>query len=810
MKPDHIIRVDAPVGVDPLVIAQAVVGSRWLVKAEPRESAHSLGKHRALRELTEDFCSLYEKALAEMIEAFVSGLTDDALSKGPPKQRPLVTPDQLRKLTEMIRNAHTAFAIKGLGKESVSKAEIQNLVSRGLLPKVALTLIDDAFMYGQLLGELTKLSQIDAAKRMPFKEFEAKIKAKPIKTTHAEREAMKYARHQAAQYVTGLGDRVANDLATMTSEASVALGSKYRKIIRDETTENIERRETVRKLASEIGHKTGDWARDLRRIAATEKERAMQEGQKQRLIARHGDPSGINVSKIPNPDACDHCVALHLTAGTGSKPRIFKLSQLEANGTNVGRKARDWKAVVGPVHPWCACTLVHVPEGWEYNSEGDLVISRIRKASTLTHDLRKALSYGRDSIPEHGVSVRVGDPQIIAVIDDVIARTPPALFNRRVGVTLITTDHPHEGNSYLLDSDLAYWTGNEIRIAQNLPVDRVKKVLEHELGHALNVYLMHKFGGSKLVREWHEKLDKISRSEGYVSKYAMTSPIENAAEVTRMYLYENEKLRARCPRQYGFVHREYAPIFQADRVQEAFGLTRESADDLLTADELYARFDAAANTHGMNIVYLENGARVYERGNVPEYGGGGPSLALLSGLHGEERAGPLALLQWMEETPQGELVPEGCGVLICPLFAGRAWNDYERAPGDIDFNDVWIPGANGRDASVKRLEQLFRETNIHTFLDLHEDAHGAVLPYVYGYVKDHGFAPQLATALDAKLVRWKGSDKASLGASETYVRGLGCKRTATVETPTVSPLAARVAFQLDAVRWAAAQLTEDV
>ena len=66
---------------------------------------------------------------------------------------------------------------------------------------------------------------------------------------------------------------------------------------------------------------------------------------------------------------CKHCIRLYTTNGIGSKPKIFKLSELQGNGTNIGRKSAEWLAVVGSTHLNCRCTLNEVPQGFEWNEK---------------------------------------------------------------------------------------------------------------------------------------------------------------------------------------------------------------------------------------------------------------------------------------------------------------------------------------------------------------------------------------------------------------------------------------------------------
>lgn len=129
-----------------------------------------------------------------------------------------------------------------------------------------------------------------------------------------------------------------------------------------------------------------------------------------------------------------------------------------------------------------------------------------------------------------------------------------------MGITFVTTDIPRVQNP-LDEHDYAYWSGNEIRISQTLPAERIARVLPHEIGHSLNVYLIRQLGSIAAVKAWHASLDTISKDEGYVSDYALREPIENAAEVTMLYLYHRQRLMLRWPRQFAFVHKAYRKIW---------------------------------------------------------------------------------------------------------------------------------------------------------------------------------------------------------------------------------------------------------
>jgi hypothetical protein len=177
--------------------------------------------------------------------------------------------------------------------------------------------------------------------------------------------------------------------------------------------------------------------------------------------------------------------------------------------------------------------------------------------------LRKAggnLSYGK-VVPERGIAISIQDPVKRLAVEGVVAQTPRELFDRRVGVTLITHDVPRVDNP-MDEHDLAYWTGNEIRIASSLPAEQIPEVLRHELGHSLNVWLMYRWGGIPKVIAWHNRLYRVSREEGFCSAYARTAPIENAAELTKLYLYDRKRLVLSFPRAFALLDAAYREIWR--------------------------------------------------------------------------------------------------------------------------------------------------------------------------------------------------------------------------------------------------------
>lgn len=272
----------------------------------------------------------------------------------------LWTAEKLQAVRAIIARYHAAIAIAVFGHKALPPDLLKDLRGAGVAVPDGPQLIDDAFAYGQLVALLRdpKLATKSPAEIAKLVE-ERKL---PLQLSQQEKASVEVARQHAGQYVVGLGTRVAGQvMAAVTGAEANLTPERMVEIIADKTAGNRARRETIDSLRSDLGHAMGNWTRDWQRIAMTESNNAIQEGTASTIEKQDGAEQ--LVSKMPRPDACPDCKRLYLRGG---QPIIFKLSELRANGSNVGRKKRDWKPTIEAIHPWCGCVLVRVPAGMEW------------------------------------------------------------------------------------------------------------------------------------------------------------------------------------------------------------------------------------------------------------------------------------------------------------------------------------------------------------------------------------------------------------------------------------------------------------
>ena len=611
------ISVDAPADMDPLDVAQAYVGSHLLLKAthqSPPERA--LRKHPRLRKLADKASKQYQASVKAMVEEIKDYIDTQSVTKKATAVSPFADPEQMAAIFAIVKRHHAHVVVETLGPEFVPPDVLDDLKDRGLVPRSmsdahGLQVITEAAHYGRTAAhmpppvprhlrkpaaEAAQPSASTAATPPPVppprrggppppppRGSGASPPSPPAYTppppppppreppgglpdlTRSERLALEYANNRAGQYITGLTDRVAKEIHGLT----VAEGEFLRTRYREGVTAAIANREAWGSVKSKLGHATGEWSRDLDRVVATEMHEAYQHGKAGELQELHGDDA--TVFKQPSGDACPDCLRLHV--GPDGNPRTFRLSELAGHGTNVGKKRGEWQAVIGTVHPWCACELTHMPAGWAFDEDGSMVPESMLRSDVGIGTLRKGEKLLM-SAPEKGCYIDIKDPRMAEAVQKVVDAGPAWLFDREIGVTVITNDYPREGQNHLACGDLAYQVGNEIRLSYGLPLHSVRRVVRHELAHGLNVFLKASLGDVPAVLAWHKKLFEIGKKEGYVSRYASTSPIECAAEVTANYIWNRVELGLDFPLQYRFAHKAYADLFRSEGLIKARKLHR--------------------------------------------------------------------------------------------------------------------------------------------------------------------------------------------------------------------------------------------
>jgi hypothetical protein len=278
----------------------------------------------------------------------------------------ILTQEQISNVLLEFDKHHLMFVVSNIGEAVLSLEEKLKLRQLGIdviKLYVPFPIYTQAFYFGrlaQILGSknTSTLTYSDLLKYLKNHQYE------PLNAL--EEETLQLSQQSTYSHLKNLEARGHDAIGNVLNRA------QYESIVGEAISEGISKRQTTQQVVSQIGRLTGDWNRDLGRIAETEMQSLYNLGRLNRIIAEYGNDAWVY--KQTYPQACRHCIALHLTHGIGSKPILFHPMELIRNGTNIGRKVADWKATVDAEHPFCRCELMVVLPGMVWSEEKKIFV----------------------------------------------------------------------------------------------------------------------------------------------------------------------------------------------------------------------------------------------------------------------------------------------------------------------------------------------------------------------------------------------------------------------------------------------------
>jgi len=299
---------------------------------------------------------------------------------------------QREKIGQLISDHYLAFAVDVIGPDAVSSDNYARLQRQGLLKThpVEHTAVSLAAAYtlGKIAASDTSIARMQPA------QFWQYVETAPPQFNQHDLDAIQASRAVVGRLIVNLGVGLLNEFESVTHEEATKLRHEALATVQHEIALGAAGRSSRTSIEKRLRSKLAESERNWALVVQTELHNAL-EGGKALGFARSGNPL---VYKRPRQDACRFCKLLFLN---GSKPRLFRLSELVKNGTNAGRRAgrpsargTQWKATIGCVHPGCQCEMHLMPEGMAFDDSGKLIVSmRKAMADTMTADLRMLIGH---------------------------------------------------------------------------------------------------------------------------------------------------------------------------------------------------------------------------------------------------------------------------------------------------------------------------------------------------------------------------------------------------------------------------------
>lgn len=263
----------------------------------------------------------------------------------------------LRNLLEIINKNQALVIGQELGLDYLTEQDLQILKKYGIDQNLIYQLEKDTLFtslhFGLLSDVLREIGKIDKISYKDLVEYISSGQYIPL--TEIERNALQIIKTQSLGSIRGIGNKIFQDVNNILINNT---REEQERFLRKQSEKLVLEKKTIRQVANDIARKTGDWNRDFDRIIQYASQTAFETGKAIALQRKYGED--VYVYKKVFYGACKHCIRLYLTKGIGSVPKVFKLNELIANGTNIGRKVDEWKPTLDPIHPYCRCQLQYI------------------------------------------------------------------------------------------------------------------------------------------------------------------------------------------------------------------------------------------------------------------------------------------------------------------------------------------------------------------------------------------------------------------------------------------------------------------
>lgn len=240
-------------------------------------------------------------------------------------------PKTTSEITKLMNRFVAFLKYRSIGPHACSKAELKDLVRAGMISS-------------------TKAPKTSVL-RSYAKTSSAMLTMGPIPRATSEG-AVDFLERMFARYADKAGDQFKNDLlarleAHLMPFADRREGAAVYDLLRDKDKHK-------KYLGNALEGVVDNWRNRWKMIVNTELGRASQYGAMDAILHNNKGKTAedITVYKVGPHDGatCDHCYRFWFLDDRVT-PRVYKMSELMANGTNIGKKQREWKPTVDSTHP---------------------------------------------------------------------------------------------------------------------------------------------------------------------------------------------------------------------------------------------------------------------------------------------------------------------------------------------------------------------------------------------------------------------------------------------------------------------------
>ena len=291
----------------------------------------------------------------------------------------IFTTKQIEELLELIDVQSVYLVGFNLGEDGLTTADIDLLRRHGISLDSVVNKYPpylQAFVWGRLASLLSE----QQASIVTYENFTDYVKTRQWEPlTRRERAEYEIAKQKTYHHIKSFGERIKSSVNDVIIDQDQSTRLEQERVLSGELQSSILDRRNLQSIVSNVGRKLNNWNKDWGKIVDTELQDIYNRGKAVLIEEKFGLEQ--KVYKDTYAGACRWCIRLHNTSGIGSEPIIFTLDELYGNGSNIGLPKEQWRATVGPEHPFCRCDLRYVLDGMEWDEKN-------KRFSTVTPEAK--------------------------------------------------------------------------------------------------------------------------------------------------------------------------------------------------------------------------------------------------------------------------------------------------------------------------------------------------------------------------------------------------------------------------------------
>lgn len=281
----------------------------------------------------------------------------------------IFTKEQIKDMLAILKRWQLILIGEHVGVSFLTEEEKALLLASGIDVnkfKNRRGVVEEAYLFG-LLAEAI---EDERAKDMDYDEFRRFLDSGNFVPLSQEEEyRLDFVKQRAYTDITNLVGRMQNKLSQIALQNNQTQEEVAIDMIRGKAIKAVQFRQTAQQFASELGHAAEQWDTDWLRVSTYILQSAYNHGKASTIMSEYGEDAEVCFHVMKN--ACKHCFRLYHTDPEDpySEPKRFKISELLANGSNIGRKPADYLPSLDPVHPYCRCSVYIVKKNDVWNPE---------------------------------------------------------------------------------------------------------------------------------------------------------------------------------------------------------------------------------------------------------------------------------------------------------------------------------------------------------------------------------------------------------------------------------------------------------